>query len=378
MTMANHHFGFLHPLLARRMSTLFFQILLGLILFATTSHAQKAFAETIKIGISVPLSGNAAQLGRQFVSGAQFALKHLELENELSLIFSDDGCSSELAQLAAEDLVAAKVSMIGGYLCNEAVFTAVEITKNSNIPLVVSGARANRITQDAKRYGWNVWQMAERDENAPRAAAQYFKNEWANLPFAVVDDGTISGRTQIDEFRARMEEAGLKPVFIDNIRPAQSTHAGLIRRLRKADVKAVYLAASAQDVATVAKNMGEIGLEAMLVVPDTIALLPFEEEPVELQVGTFGIMIQQPEEHDGVKALKDTFDRNRLEIERYLLEGYATIQLISQMIKTKSGAYAGKTYSTILGDVVFDEQGRNRNSEYKIYRWDGEKFEIVN
>lgn len=336
-----------------------------------------AHAEPAKIGISVPLSGNASPLGRQFVSGAEFALRHLELEDQISLIFSDDGCNTELAELAAEDLIAAKVTMIAGYLCNEAAFTAAKLTKDTNIPVIISGARANRITPDAQRYGWNVWQMAERDENASQIAALYLQKKWANLPFAVVDDGTISGRTQVDDFRSRMEDAGLKPVFIDNIRPTQSTHAGLIRRLRKADVKAVYIAASATDIATVARNMNEIGLQATLVVPDTIALLPYGEDPVNLPVGTLGVMLPQPEEYASVKALSEILVQNSLEVERYLLEGYSTVQLLAQMLKTQNSEFAGKIYETVLGKVKFDEAGKNTISEYRIYRWDGEKFDAI-
>ncbi len=345
---------------------------------AATSAVTSTHAQSLKIGLSLPLSGAAAPLGRQFVAGARFAMRELPALAQVKLIVSDDGCDSELSKLATGDLKAAGVKLITGYLCNEAVYSAATLLSDANIPMLIAGARSNRILKDRKRHAWNVWQFAPRDEDVAKAAFDALINRWRSKPFAIADDGTIFGRTQAEDFRALMEDAGVKPQFVDNFRPTQSTQAGLIRRLTKAGVEAVFIGASGEDVALIARNMIEFGTSNIeIATGDAISLLPYLEDDHEIPVGLYSLMPTPPEQIEAIIAMKDRLKASNLEPEPYLLLGYASMQIVADFLENNSGDLTGQQYSTILGPVQFDDQGRNTISQYHLHRWNGTKFSRV-
>ncbi len=326
------------------------------------------------VGISVPLSGKASALGRQYVAGLRFALETLPQTDDIELVISDDGCDRELAELAIDDIQNAGAVLITGFLCNEPVYTALEKISDPSLPLLVTGARSNRILKDRKRRGWNVWQSAPRDSDVALAAFNALSKRWRNTAYAIVDDGTIFGRTQADEFRALMEESGNKPQFIDNFRPSQSTQAGLIRRLKKSGVEAVYLAAGADDVALIGRNMIEFGFTIEIATGEAVALLPYIEDNKGIPTGMLALMPAPPEELPRLQNLLPELQARKLEPEPYLLLGYSTMQIIAQYLKQPEPHFANATFSTITGAVEFNENGRNIVSQYHLYRWDGHSF----
>ncbi len=334
-----------------------------------------SIAQNIKIGISLPLSGNAAPLGRQFIAGARLALQTVPAANNLSLVISDDGCDKELAKLAIDDIKAAGVVMVTGFLCNEPAYIAANALSDKNIPLLISAARSNRILKDKKRYQWNIWQMAPNDADIAHAAFEKLSRRWRSTPYAIVDDGTIFGRTQADEFRALMEEAGNKPQFVDNFRPAQSTQAGLIRRLGRSGVEAMFLATTAQDAALIARNMIEFGTGTIeIATGEAVGLLPYIEDNKDVPIGLLAIMREPPETLPGVKALLEVIEKAKLEPEPYLLLGYATMQVVAEFIHSGKADLSQNQYTTILGNVVFDAEGKNTQNPYQLFRWNGTKF----
>lgn len=336
-----------------------------------------ALAQNRIIGLSLPLSGNAAALGRQYISGARLALKLLPDMDDIELVISDDGCDRELAELAIDDLRNANAELITGFLCNEPVYTALEILSDGDIPLLVSGARSNRILADRKRFSWNVWQASARDADVTLAAFKTLVKRWRNTPYAIVDDGTVFGRTQADEFRALMEEAGNKPQFVDNFRPAQSTQAGLLRRLKRAGVDAVYLAAGADDVALIGRNMIEFGINLEIATGEAVSVLPYIENNKDIPVGLLAFMPAPPEEIPQVLEIMKEIKASKLEPEPYLLLGYSTMQIVSAYLDVSPASFAGRKFTTILGDVQFDDAGRNIAQQYYLFRWDGENFARV-
>ena len=117
------------------------------------------------------------------------------------------GAMKNLAELAIDDIKNAGAVLVTGFLCNEPVFAAASMLVDSSIPILVAGARSNRIIKDRKRFSWDIWQMAPRDADASQSAFEILVKRWKSVPYAIVDDGTVFGRTQADEFRALMEES---------------------------------------------------------------------------------------------------------------------------------------------------------------------------
>lgn len=343
--------------------------------------AGPTWAAPVKIGVSLPLSGTAALLANQFLDGARFAVDRLAGTREIELVAVDDGCDRDLGELAGEDMEAAGVVMVTGLLCNVAARAVAAEMSQEQIPILIAGARSQRLLEDREDEKWNIWRMSPGDSDAARTAFSILSKRWAGVPWALIDDGTIYGRTLSEELRAMMEEAGMTPQLVDTIRTGQSTQAALIRRLRNAAVGAVFIAASAEDTAIVWKNAREADLKLEIVGGEALSILPWVHNDADIDDGLFAVMEPPPLQLEPVKALLEPLKEADIEPEPWVFTGYAAMQValasLSETPAQTSEALANGTFDTILGQVKFDKDGRNIVSRYALYRWDNNKFVLV-
>ncbi len=337
------------------------------------------------IGISLPLATNARPLAQQFLNGAEQAVDaHNQKGGETTrLTVVDDGCDPELAGLAAADLKAADVDIVTGLICNDPVYTLADAL-DSNTPLLVAGARSVRILKDRERRQWNVWQIAPDDLAAPRAASEMLSRRWEGEPFAIVDDGTVYGRNMADGFRTAMEELGFPAQFQDTFRPTQSTQARLVRRLRRAGTTHVFVGASAEDIAMIARNSAELEIPLVIAGGEELGILPFFEPENQPSAGVLAVLaknedlISRPARIDPEDPSAETL-LEALGPPPYKLLGMQAVEIalaaLAQNAENPTEALSGKRFETRLGPVAFSPKGANTTPYFALYRWSGERFE---
>lgn len=348
-----------------------------LALSATIALAAPADAST-RIGVSLPLSGSASVLASQFLEGARLAVDMLAPGGEVELVVADDGCDEDIGELAAADLRNAGVSIVTGLLCAGPAFAAARAFHSSAIPVVVAGARSERLIKDAERNEWNVWRIAPSDADAARAASAVLSRRWTARPWALVDDGTVFGRTFADEFRALMEAGGLPPQFTDAYRPAQVNQIGLLRRLQRAGVSAAFIAGAPEDFAVIAGGMKEAGVEIELAGGPSLDLLPWIEQASLVPDGALAAVAADPSSLPSAKDLTLVLEKRGIDPEPHVYLGYAALQLVLAARRDEPGATAralGDTvFHTVIGNVDFDETGRNLVNPYSLYVWQDGSF----
>ena len=346
----------------------------ALIIAAISAAAifRAAAAEPV-IGVAAPLSGPSALLGEQIRAGAEAAA----LASDVRLEIADEACTSQGGKAAAEALVAAKVAIAAGFLCTEAIEAALPILKDAGIPVVATGVRTNSLTDRRKKTGWPVVRFAPRADDEVEAASAILGRAWREEHFAIVDDGTIYSRELAEGLRLSFEQSGLKPAFVDTLRPQLDNQIGLAGRLRKSGATHVFVAADRPDVAILGRDAAQIGY------PVTIAggeVLRAPADDVDLAPGT--LMIGLPEWADVADpAVVAGLRERKIEPEGYVLPAYASVEIAVQAAKTaatdgsdKLTALAGQEFSTIFGPVGFDEKGDRTDNPYRLYRYEGGAF----
>lgn len=109
--------------------------------------AIKANAETIKIGISVPLSGEAASYGEDVKNALLFANENLA-DSQYKFIIQDDQCSNKEAVNVAHNLVSLeKVKYVLGFACSGSVLSAAPVYEKNHIISIASATGAPAITK---------------------------------------------------------------------------------------------------------------------------------------------------------------------------------------------------------------------------------------
>lgn len=335
--------------------------------------AGSAYADGLLIGVAAPLTGPSARLGAQVRAGAEAAAASATSAATLDIV--DDQCSADGGAKAANDFVAAKVSLVVGFLCTESIEAAMPILKGAGIPVITVGVRTNSLTDRKFKTGWPVFRMAPRSDAEGAAVTSMLVELWRQEFFAIIDDGTIYGRELAEALRSESGRAGLTAVYVDQFRPQLDNQIGLAGRLRKAGATHVFVGGDRDDIAILGRDAAGLGYDLTIAAGETLRAAASD---TPLQPGT--LMIGLPEWADiAPPASLDAIRSHGVEPEGYALPAYAAVEIAAAADAQKAGgtlpdAIAKGAFSTVIGEIRFDDKGDLADSPYKLYRFDGTKF----
>ena len=339
--------------------------LLALLASCTLSQAARADG----IAMAVPSSGPSALLGRQALEGARAALGDASAEPP-SLAAFDTRCDREGGADAARRMAEAKAEIAVGFLCVAALEAALPVLSKADIPTIDIGARSDRVLDRRARAGWQIWRIAPGPQAEAKAIADFVRTRWQGAPFGLVEDGSSYGRDLAESVRGLLEAQGLRPVLVDNYRPADEKQFGLARRIAQSGVRHVLVFGARRDVAIVARDALDV----------TPGLTIASGESLLDEAGD----VPLPQ---GVLAIASGFDVGWTPSEESPAdEGYARIARIGTEIaiealrrskaesRTIADVLGAETFVTSGGLVRFDAIGSADVVPFQAYRWDGTKF----
>jgi branched-chain amino acid transport system substrate-binding protein len=327
------------------------------------------------IGLSAPLTGPSALLGQQMRTGAVMAAERLG-DPTVRLSVADDGCTADGGARAARELVAAKVQVVVGFLCGEAIEAALPILKEANIPTITVGVRADSLTDRRNRTGWPVYRLGPRADGEREAAGRLLALLWESELFAIVDDGTIYGRELSESVRLAAEKAGLSPVFVDTFRPQIDNQIALVGRLQRAGATHVFAGGDRDDIAVIGRDAEELRTGLTVAAGETLRSVG----EIPLAPGT--LMVALPDWPDvAVPAVAAAFAERRILAQGYVLPAYAAVEVAHAAIADATGGLigdlSGRDFATAIGTLSFDNKGDLTENPYRVFRFDGTRFNPV-
>lgn len=334
--------------------------------------ATSAEAETL-VGVAVPLSGPSAILGKQVEAGAGLAAE----ANGMAIKAVDDACGAEGGAAAAKEFVDAKVNVVVGFLCTDAIEAALPILKDANIPVITVGVRTESLTDRRAKTGWPVYRLAPRGDDERNAVAAELTRLWRDELFAIVDDGTIYGREMAETFRAAAEQAALKPVFTDTFRPQLDNQIGLVGRLKKAGATKVFAGGDGDDIAIMGRDAAQLDTGITFAGGENLRTPPGD---VPYAVGT--LMIAPPEWSEVADPkIVQAFAAKNIVPDGYTLPAYAAVEIAKAALTDaeSSGqplgqALTGHDFTTAIGTVRFNDKGDLSRNLFRLFRFDGTHF----
>lgn len=336
------------------------------------SLAASVHAETL-VGVAVPLSGPSAILGKQVEAGTGLAAE----AQGVAVKTVDDACTADGGAAAARQFVDAKVSIVVGSLCTEAIEAALPILKDANIPVITIGVRTESLTDRRAKTGWPVYRLGPRGDDERNAAATMLTRLWQNELFAIIDDGTIYGREIAETFRAAAEQAALKPVFVDTFRPQLDNQIGLVGRLKKAGATKVFVGGDGDDIAIMGRDAARLDVGITFAGGETLRTPPGD---VPYAVGTLMIALPEWAEVADPKVVQVFSERN-IVTDGYTLPAYAAVEIAKAATadaessgKPLAEALTGHDFATAIGTIRFDEKGDLSQNPFRVFRFDGSHF----
>jgi branched-chain amino acid transport system substrate-binding protein len=302
-------------------------------------------AEPLTIGVSAPLSGPFAILGRQVTNGAQAAQAALGGEDKIRLVFADDRCEADGGKEAAAELAAAKVGAVIGYLCTPALQSALPPLREAKIPVILLGVRPAKVLEDAKRNGDALFRLGPDSGAEAEALAELLLPRWRGENFAIIDDGTIHARELAESLRIAAEARGLKPVFFDTFRPALDNQLALVNRLKKSGATHVFVGGDRSDIAILARDAAARGVALTIAGGETLYAAP---DDVPLADNVLMIGVPQPAKTEG-----------------YFSSAFAAVEILAGT-GARADVIGSGTHETVLGSVSFEANGGQSGNPYRL------------
>ncbi len=348
------------------------RLLIALIFVAFTTPVWAADV----IGLSLPLKGRFAPVASRLEFGAYMALEDLKKAgHDIELITHDDGCDPSRASEITQKLRREGARLILGSICFDMAkaLAAAAVKELPGTPVITLNDR-NRLFARAREFdGLDLFSLSNPPDAEARAVVEKILSSWASTPFAIVDDGSVYGRSLADEIRLLGEEAGLRAVVTANFRPLQSNQRALLRRLARSGVKALFLAAGPEDVATVARDLARLDFDWELATGEPSQLLAFAEGADAVPEGLLMVGEMDPETQQA-QSLRSVLKAKNQEPETSLLMGYAMMQIAASAVSENQVRLLGRTFQTVIGDVHFGQDGRATPLPFALYRWSGSRF----
>jgi branched-chain amino acid transport system substrate-binding protein len=337
--------------------------------FATT-----ALSAPVKIAVVAPEGEALGLLGDQVRRGANAAAG-----DKAELVLLSETCEDGSGPALAEAIKAAGAKAAIGLLCAESLDGSLAPLAAAKIPVITIGIRAPIPMEDALKHGWPLFRLAPGAQSERELIAASIRRYWADKPFAILDDGTITSRDTAEWVRNALETQGLKATFTDTFRPAQEVQTQLMRRLAKAGVTHVFAAADRGDMAVMARDAKKAGLPLVFLGGDALNAVDLDNPLVSgVLAVTLPDWAEQPEAKTAVEALAATGQN----ADGYVLPAYAavTIAIDAAEISANSGADMAEAlvdtpFDTALGQIRFTKAHEMASNPFTLMRWTGERFE---
>ncbi|MCQ4629574.1 ABC transporter substrate-binding protein [Shinella sp. CPCC 100929] len=348
------------------MKTFFFASLIG----ASVFSALPATAAGLTFAVVAPADGPLAILGQQVRDGARFAAE----ANGDTIVEIPEACDETDGDEIAKQILAADAVAAVGFLCTEGLAASLPALAEAKVPAITLSVRSGILMEDALKKNWPLFRLAPGPKAEADKAVEIITRDWKSEPFALIDDGTIHARELVEAIRLRLEEVGMKAVFVDTYRPAQEQQLTLVRRLSQTGVTHVFVGGDRTDIAVIARDakaekvsLALLGGEALLGADPSV---PMTDGVEAIALPDYGALPEGQAVAAAMKA-KDIF------AEGYVLPAHAAITALATAA-AKGGdlpqKLAGGSFATAIGTVAFGADHELGDNPYRLLVWRGGAF----
>ena len=354
-----------------------FASIVGLALAAL--GAQGAAAEEFKIGVSEPLTGNAAQFGLDAKRGAELAVAEINaaggvLGRQIVIDVQDNRCNPAEAARSVTQMLSSKgyVAVVDG-LCSSAVLAIMPIVERAEIPYVVANASAIAIAERSG-VGGNKWTFKTNPSDAGLAVAlvNYLVKAGTANNIALLGEDTDYGRSGAAGITGALAKHNLKLASTDFYQQGTADFTPILTKLRARKPAQIAVYSLGADFKNLIRQFvaNDVGIPLTgRILPDDIPaeLIPSGKLDGLTAVQTYSIEVDTPANKEFVAKYRKQFNAVPSMVS---FQTYEAIKVVADAIKRSgSGAPAAirdalaKTEmpSMMGGTIKFDDHNLAHN-----------------
>lgn len=193
-----------------------------------------------KIGVSVPLTGDAAAFGTDIRRVIEYANDRLG-GGKYSLLVEDDKCSGKDAVSVAHKFVEQdKVQFVLGPVCSGAALSAAPIYEAAGLTAMTLGASSPALSS----AGPHTFRMGPNDTETAAILFRYIVSQGRKL-IGVASEETDYCQGLVDAFRQYQKTAAVQARY-ENFNPGTADYRSILLRLRRDGVDSLFFNVQAE------------------------------------------------------------------------------------------------------------------------------------
>ena len=346
---------------------------ISLAAFIMAAGMQAAPAQSIKIGVFGPLTGDAAAMGSSEKEAVELAVKEKNdaggiRGKKIEVIYGDDAGKPEEAVNVAKRLISRDEALITvGSISSPASLAASQISRQSETAQIVVAGTAQRITTQGNKW---VFRSPVPDTKLVADLADFIHEKFPNLKkFAFLYVNDDFGRGGFEAFKAAGQKYGFEIVADERYTRGDIDFTAQLGRIKASPAQALVEWSRYTEGALIAKQYVQTGIDLVRFGSDGVASPKYVElggPAVDGVYFTTHFSVATGADIPAAKVFIEKYQKAYGRVpDAYAAEAYDAITLALLAVE-KAGkedraairdALAGISFESVRGPFKFDEKG---------------------
>ena len=231
-------------------------------------------ADTIKLGVAGPHSGDLASYGIPTVKAAELVVKEINAKGgvmgkPVELVVEDDVCKPEVATNTATKLVGEGVKVVLGHICSGATKAALGIYMGSKVVVMSPSATNPALTQSGDYP--NFYRTIASDDAQARLEVDFALDILRVKKIAVLHDKGDYGKGLAEFAKSFLEaEPEAEVVLYEGVTPGAVSYAAVVQKIKRSGAEAVIFGGYHPEASKIVMEMRKKKMKTIFISDDGV------------------------------------------------------------------------------------------------------------
>jgi len=239
------------------------------LVLAFSLSGASAFAQNIKVGVVLPLTGSEAAFGEIERNSFQMALDEINAKGgvkgkKIELLFEDDTGKPDVGRSAAEKLISQdKVPILTGGYSSAVSIGVTALAQQKQIPFLVTTGSADEITE--KNYNY-VFRINPPASEYPEAVTSFLQEVVKPKTAVILYENTSFGQSSSKSFEGNLNNLGVKVLLKEAYNANAVDFKPILTKVKSLNPDLIYMVSYVMDAALLMRQSKELDINPELFV----------------------------------------------------------------------------------------------------------------
>lgn len=366
--------------------------ILSLVVAASTGFA----AETVKVGVLLPLTGAQAKFGEIEKRSFEMAAEEINAKGgvkgkKIELLFEDDTGKPDVGRSGMEKLISReKVPVITGGYSSSVTAAAAPVAQRFQVPFVICTGSADDITEKGYNYIFRINQFASEYPNAVESFLKEVAKDVKTV--ALLYENSAFGQSSSKSFEEDAKRLGLKIIVKEGYQAGAIDFKPILTKVKAANPDMIYMVSYVMDASLLMRQSKELRINPKMFVGGGagFTLPEFAKSAGDAANGVFSATLWiETLPFPGAKAYFDKFKKKYgSETEYHGAEAYAAMYVVADALnraksitpKDVREALTLTDMKTAFGPVKFisyDKKTQQNKLDTYLVQWQNGELDAV-